>query len=91
MTQYLYPQNLKARANLWLWGLRDFVILCIAILLSAVMLVNFGYLFPAAISLCFGFLTIRSDDTTVIDRLRHAVRFFLTTQQYFQWRLEGTA
>jgi len=24
MTQYLYPQNLKFKANLWLWGLRDF-------------------------------------------------------------------
>ena len=26
MTPYLYPQNLKATANLWLWGLRDFAI-----------------------------------------------------------------
>ena len=33
MTQYLYPQNLKATANLWLWGLRDFVILGVAALL----------------------------------------------------------
>jgi len=32
MTQYLYPQNLKATANLWLWGLRDFCILGIAAL-----------------------------------------------------------
>lgn len=24
MTTYLYPQNLKATANLWLWSLRDF-------------------------------------------------------------------
>lgn len=36
MTQYLYPQNLKATANLWLWGLRDFAILGIAALLSIV-------------------------------------------------------
>ena len=36
MTQYLYPQNLKATANLWLWGLRDFCILGIAALLSIV-------------------------------------------------------
>ena len=55
MTQYLYPQNLKAKANLWLWGLRDFTILCVAILLSAVVLVHSGILLPAAISLCFGF------------------------------------
>ena len=62
MTQYLYPQNLKAKANLWLWGLRDFTILCVAILLSAVVLVHSGILLPAAVSLCFGFLTIRAAD-----------------------------
>ena len=28
MTQYLYPQNLKATANLWLWGLRDSMYCC---------------------------------------------------------------
>ena len=39
MTQYLYPQNLKATANLWLWGLRDFAILGIAALLSIVCMV----------------------------------------------------
>ena len=30
MTQYLYPQNLKATANLWLWSLKDFCVLGIA-------------------------------------------------------------
>ena len=38
MKTYLYPQNLKARANLWLWSLRDFVILCAAVLVSACLL-----------------------------------------------------
>ena len=55
MTQYLYPQNLKATANLWLWGLRDFCILGIAA-------------------------------TTVLDFIRYAVRYFISTQQYFEWR-----
>ncbi len=36
MTQYLYPQNLKAAANLWLWSLKDFCILGIATLLSII-------------------------------------------------------
>ena len=44
MKTYLYPQNLKARANLWLWSLRDFVILCAAVLVSAVIFLNYGYL-----------------------------------------------
>ena len=70
MNQYLYPQNLKAKANLWLWGLRDFVILCVAVLISAVVLVNTGILLPAALSFCYGFLTIRAaDETTILDYL----------------------
>ena len=57
-------------------------------LLSAVVLVHSGILLPAALSLCFGFLTIRAaDETTIMDYLRYAVRYFLSTQQYFEWRL----
>ena len=86
MTQYNYPQNLKAKANLWLWGLRDFVILSIAVLISVVLLVHSGMLLPAALSMCFAVLTIRMDDTTVLDYLGYAVRYFITTQQSFEWR-----
>ena len=86
MTQYIYPQNLKAKANLWLWGLRDFVILSIAVLISVVLLVHSGMLLPAALSMCYAVLTIRADDTTVLDYLGYAVRYFITTQQSFEWR-----
>ena len=86
MTQYLYPQNLKAKANLWLWGLRDFVILGIGALLSIMALVQFGIMIPAAITLCCGFMTIRLDDTTVLDFIRYAVRYFVTAQQAYEWR-----
>ena len=86
MTQYLYPQNLKATANLWLWGLRDFMILGVAALLSIVLLVRLRMAVPLALTLCFGFLTIRLEDSTVLDFLIHAVRFSLSTQQYFEWK-----
>ncbi|MEE0840449.1 MAG: hypothetical protein U0M06_11305 [Clostridia bacterium] len=86
MTQYLYPQNLKATANLWLWGLRDFCIIGIAALLSVVLLVYLKIFIPAAITLVYGFLTIRMDDTTVMDYIRYAVKYLITTQQYFEWR-----
>ena len=86
MTQYLYPQNLKATANLWLWGLRDFCIIGIAALLSVVLLVYLKIFIPAAITLVYGFLTIRMDDTTVMDYIRYAVKYFITTQQYYEWR-----
>lgn len=86
MTRYLYPQNLKAKANLWFWSLKDFCILGIATLISIVILVNTGILIPAVITLCFGFMTIRLDDTTILDFLKYAVKFFITTQQYYEWR-----
>lgn len=86
MKTYLYPQNLKARASLWLWSLRDFVILSIAVLLSAVIFIHSGIALPTALSLCFGFLTIRREDTAIADFLKYAVRYFLTSQQYYEWR-----
>ena len=86
MTHYIYPQNLKATANMWLWGLRDFVILGVAALLSILTLVELHSLLPAAATLCYGFLTIRLDDTTILDFIRYAGRYFISTQQQFEWR-----
>ena len=86
MTRYLYPQNLKASANMWFWSLKDFAILGIAALLSIVMLVQLKFFVPAAATLCFGFLTIRMDDTTVLDFLKYAARHFISTQQYYEWQ-----
>lgn len=67
MTQYLYPQNLKATANLWLWSLKDFAILSIAALLSVLIVSVSRFILPLALTLGYGFLTIRADDTTVLD------------------------
>lgn len=86
MKTYLYPQNLRASANLWLWNLRDFLILCIAVLISAVILLNSGVMLPGAVSLAYGFLTIRKDETAVLDSIGYGVRFFISGQQHYEWR-----
>lgn len=86
MKQYLYPKNLKSKANLWLWGMRDFILLCASALLSIFALVELGWLIPAALTLCFAFLTVRKDEMTVLDYLKYAVRYFLTDQQYYEWK-----
>lgn len=83
---YIYPQNLKSRATLWLWSLRDFLILAAAALLSAALWVEVGILLPAAVTLGFGFLTVQMEDTTIMDYLGYALRFFLLSQQRFEWR-----
>lgn len=86
MKTYIYPKNLKANAQLWLWSLRDFVILTLAALLSAVVLVQTGNLLPVAISMGFGFLSIRMEDTTVLDYMSYAARYVLASQKYYEWR-----
>jgi len=86
---YLYPQNLRAAANLWLWSLRDFAILTVAALLAVAVLVNTGILLPAVAVVAFGFMTIRLEDTTVMDFIRYAVKYFISTQRYFEWRRRG--
>ena len=86
MKPYLYPKNLKAKANLWLWGMRDFILLCASALLSILALVELGWLIPAALTLCFALLTVRKDEMTVLDYLKYAIRYFLTDQQYYEWK-----
>ena len=86
MKTYIYPKNLKAKAQLWLWSLRDFVILAAAALLSAAVLLQSGSLIPAALTLGYGFLSIRMEDTTVLEHMSYAARYVLASQKYYEWR-----
>ena len=86
MKTYIYPKNLKAKAQLWLWSLRDFVILAAAALLSAAVLLQSGSLIPAALTLGYGFLSIRLEDTTVLDYMSYAARYVLASEKYYEWR-----
>lgn len=84
--KYLYPKNLKSKANLWLWSMKDFAVLCIAALASVLALVELKIYTPAVVTLCYGFLTIRKDDATVLYYIKYAVRYFITDQQAYKWK-----
>lgn len=86
MKEYIYPKNLKAKANLWLWGMRDFIILVSLALISIVLMVGVGWAAPLAITLCFAVLTIRKDEMTVLEYIKYATRYFITEQQNYKWR-----
>ncbi len=83
---FIYPQNMKAKANMWLWSLKDFAIIGIGALLSAVFLIYLHKLLLVGIVAVYAFMTIRLDETTVMDYIGYAFRYFITTQQYFEWR-----
>lgn len=86
MKEYIYPQNLKAQAQLWLWRLKDLAILGGALLLSVLALAQLKFFLPLALTMVFGFLTMRFDDNSVLNYIRRAVRYFITTQQFFVWK-----
>lgn len=79
---------MRASATLWLWSLKDFAIIVLGTLFSALVLATTHILIPAVITAAFAFLSIRSDDTTVLDFIKYAVKYFISTQQYYEWRLK---
>lgn len=79
---------MRASATLWLWSLRDFAVIVIAALFSALVLATTKILIPAVLTAVFAFLSIRSDETTVLDFIKYAVKYFISTQQYYEWRLK---
>ena len=86
MKTYIYPENLKANVKLWFWNVRDFIIICTGLILSVVVLVNLWNILPISATASYAFLSLRVDETSIIDYIFNAVKFFLTSQQLYLWR-----
>lgn len=84
--QYIYPQNMRTQEKLWFWNLKDVIILAIALTISVVSWAKLGFILPAALTLGYAFLSIRMDEYSVLDFIRRAWRYFVSTQQYFEWK-----
>ena len=84
---YMYPDNLKAKATLWLWELKDIVIIGIGLLISVFALSQLGLMPPIVITAVYAFLTIQFEDTSILNFIRYACSFFILKQQLFEWRL----
>ncbi|MEG0594891.1 MAG: hypothetical protein RR514_06715 [Christensenella sp.] len=91
---YSYPDNLKAKATLFLWELRDIVIIGVCVLLSvccavrlpeANTLQRLAFLPPIVLTAVYAFLTIQFEGTSIMDFIRYAVSFFFLKQQQYEW------
>lgn len=83
---YIYPDNLKAKARLWLWELRDVAIIGAALLIGVISLARVGTFLPLMCAAVYAFLTIRTEDASILDFLRYAARFLILQPQRFDWR-----
>ena len=84
---YIYPENLKAAPTLFLWRLKDLAAIGVGALISVLALSQIGLTIPIVITLAYAFLSIRFEDTSILDFLKYAVRYFFVEQQEFRWRL----
>jgi hypothetical protein len=83
---YIYPDNLRAKATLWLWQLRDIGIIGVGALLSVLALTQLGFVPPIVATAVYAFLTIRFEDISILDFIRYACAFFIGKQQIYEWR-----
>ena len=71
---------------MWLWELRDVTIIGVGLLLSILALSQTGLMIPLVITALYAFLSIRVDESNILDFLRYAVCFLFLKQQYFEWK-----
>ena len=86
---FIYPDNLKAKAALWLWQLRDVAIIGVGFLFSVLAIAQTGILFPLVVTVLYAFLSIRLEGASILDFLRYAVCFLILKQQYYEWGESG--
>ena len=87
---YIYPHNLKSKAKLWFWNLRDIVIIGVALLISILALTKINFFLPLALTFVYMFLSIQPDDISVLDFIKQGIQYFLLKQQYFVWKEDKT-
>ena len=80
-----YPDNLSAKATLWLWQLRDLAVIGIGLLIAVLALTQLGLFLPMVLVAAYAFLSIHLDGLSVLDFLSFVVSFYITEQQIFEW------
>jgi len=82
---YRYPDNLKAKPTLWLWALKDIGIIGVGAVVSFFALAKTGFAIPLALTVAYAILTIRFNNTSILDFLHKACRFLVGQKQFYIW------
>lgn len=46
-----------------------------------------GFSLPLIATIVYGFLAIRFEDTSILDFLKYAVKYFFVEQQEYRWKI----
>lgn len=84
---YYYPDNLRSQATIWLWSLRDVGIIAAILIVGLIALAKAGISMILILGVTYGIMTMRREDVTVMDFIVWAFCFFVTEQQFYEWRM----
>ena len=77
---------MKLKPKLWLWSVRDLIIIGVSSIPAILAVVKLHFFIPAVVVSVYAFLSIRLDEQSVLDYIKRAVRFFVSSQQSFFWK-----
>ncbi len=85
---YIYPDNLKSKAVMWMWELKDIGVIAVCAIISILALTQVGLMLPLALTAGYAFLTIRIEDTSIMMFIKNAWAF-IAKQQLYEWGLDN--
>ena len=72
---------------MWLWELKDIAIIGVGLVISILAITQTKIFIPLVLTAAYAFLSIRFAGTSILDFIRYAGAFFLTKQQFYEWRI----
>ena len=72
---------------MWLWELKDIAIIGVGLVISILAITQTKIFIPLVLTEAYAFLSIRFEGTSILDFIRYAGAFFLTKQQFYEWRI----
>lgn len=78
MRKYIYPQDLTARATMWLWQLNDLAAIGALCLAGVFCAAQFGTAAPLLCAAGYAFLTVRFEGQSIRDFYTARARIFHT-------------
>jgi len=72
---------------MWLWELKDIAIIGVGLVISILAITQTKIFIPLVLTAAYAFLSIRFEGTSILDFIRYAGAFFLTKQQFYEWRI----
>lgn len=84
---YKYPANLREKAKLGMWTLKDIVSITILALVGILFITKFGFILPLVATAVYALLSANVNDMSIKDYLVYIFRFCVSGVQYFLWEL----